>query len=248
MRNEGEGMIHRLGTPARMVRRTHGPFRGLPRVRQRLPLPAVVMIGVWLAGVAAGRADAPHEVLARLSANAAGIHTVDTAFVQEKHLAIMDRIMTMRGRIFMAKPDRLAWHVKEPIRYVMVMDDKAIRQWDSESRRETVMTLDANPALQVAVSQMRQWFSGDYARLTSEYRIALAQDDPVALSFVPYPDHPAAAYIERVVVRFTSDERYLAGITIEEKGGDRTELRFDDTKLNRDIPSAAWELRPMANE
>ncbi len=209
-----------------------------------------VIVVLWLAYFAAATADAgtPDEVLERLRANAAGIRTVETEFVQEKHLAIMDRTMTMRGRIFMAKPDRLAWRVDDPIRYVMVMDDKAIRQWDSESGQQTVMELDANPALQVAVGQMRQWFSGDYARLTSEYRITLERDDPVELTFVPLPENPAAGYIERVSVRFTDDERYLAGIMIEEKGSDRTELRFHGTKLNREIPSAAWQLNPTANE
>lgn len=208
----------------------------------------IIFVLCLACATATANAGAPDEVLERLRANAADIRTVETGFVQEKHLAIMNRTLTMRGRIFMAKPDRLAWRVDDPIRYVMVMDDKTISQWDSESGQQTVMALDANPALQVAVGQMRQWFSGDYARLTSEYRITIEREDPVELTFVPLLENPAAGYIERVSVRFTDDERYLAGIMIEEKGSDRTELRFHDTKLNREIPSAAWELRPAADD
>ncbi len=236
-------------SPSQTGRETADSKRRLENAAYRVRTSVAVIVVLCLACFAAtADAGAPDEVLERLSANAADIRTVETEFVQEKHLAIMDRTMTMRGRIFMAKPDRLAWRVDDPIRYVMVMDDKTIRQWDSESGQQTVMELDANPALQVAVGQMRQWFSGDYARLTSEYRITLEQEDPVALIFVPLPENPAAGYIKRVSVRFTDDELYLAGIMIVEKGSDRTELRFHGTTLNREIPSTAWELSPTANE
>ncbi len=206
---------------------------------------ALVGIG-WLLITGAPAQPTPdplHDVLTRLHGTISDVQTIETAFVQEKHLAMLQRVLTIRGNVYLAKPDRLAWHVAAPVRYTMIMDGNAIRQWDAESGRESRMSLDANPALQMATAQMRQWFVGDYLRLQSEYRITLDSQDPVKLTFVPRPDHPAAGYIDHVTVEFTNDERYLAGMTIVEQQGDRTTMRFHDTRLNGTIPDEAWDLR-----
>lgn len=203
-----------------------------------------VLLGLWVSAVGAEPwPDALSGVLARLSASVGGVQTIETAFVQEKHLAVLQHAISIRGKVYLAKPDRLAWHVAQPVRYTMIMDGNAIRQWDVESGRESRLSLTANPALQVAAAQMRQWFIGDYVRLQSEYRITQESDDPVRLTFVPRPDNPAAGMIDRVTVQFTQDERYLEAMTIVETGGDRTELRFFDTRLDQEIPAAAWDIR-----
>lgn len=105
------------------------------------------------------------------------------------------------------------------------------------------MSLQKNPALQVAIDQMQQWFVGDYQRLRSDYRIALAQEGPIQLTFVPLPGNAAKNYVKRVTVQFRADKRYIDRITVEEEGGDSTIIRFLDTKLNREISSDVWQVR-----
>ncbi len=208
----------------------------------------VCMAQAFAALCAAAAREAPAELLERLNAKAEAVRTVNTAFVQEKHLEMLQHKLTIHGKVYMEKPDRLAWHVEEPIRYIMVMDDRAIRQWDAESGQKSGMALDKNPALRMAVDQMRKWFSGDYRQLRYDYRITLDEEDPVSLTFVPLAENPASGHIGRVTVRFTDDERYLSSIIIEERGGDLTELRFYATELNGEIPFSAWDIDSAADE
>lgn len=181
--------------------------------------------------------------LAQLGATMGRLRTVQTAFVQEKTLRVLARPMEIRGKVYLAQPDRFAWHVAGPIRYTLLLQGSTVRQWDAESGSETRLSLDASPALRMATDQMRQWFSGDYDRLRSAYRITRTATEPLALQFVPAEDHPARGAIERVTVTFTHDARYLAVIDIVEQGGDRTLIRFHGTVLDGDIPDAAWDLR-----
>ena len=183
------------------------------------------------------------EILSSLSTNIAAVHSIETSFVQEKHLSVLDHVVTLKGKIYMVKPDRLAWHVVSPIRYSIVLEEGTVRQWDGETKSETRLSIEKNPVLQMAIDQMRQWFSGDYLRLRSEYRITLTQQQPIELTFVPLNSTEAGKYIERVSVRFRNDNRYVTGIMVEEKGGDRTDIRFHDTRLDQDIPSIAWDVR-----
>lgn len=206
---------------------------------------------LWAACAALGTAAAAElpgepvseEWLAQLGATMGRLRTVQTAFVQEKTLRVLDRPMVIHGKAYLAHPDRFAWHVAGPIRYTLLLQGSTVRQWDAESGKETRLSLDASPALRMAADQMRQWFAGDYARLGAAYRITRTASDPLALLFVPSADHPAHGAIERVAVTFTADARYLASIEILEQGGDRTLIRFHDTLLDGELPAAAWDLR-----
>ena len=201
------------------------------------------MLAVFGAVCSPAQDAALTEILSDLSSNLAAVRSVATGFVQEKHLSVLDHVVTLKGRMYMSEPDRFAWHVTEPIRYSIVMTGGTVRQWDGEAGSATQMSLEKNPVLQVAIDQMRQWFSGDYLRLRSDYRITLTQERPIELAFVPLDGNQAGKYIERVSVRFRDDRRYVAGIVVFEKGGDRTSITFHDTSLDQDIASRAWDVR-----
>jgi len=183
------------------------------------------------------------KTLTALSSNIVAVQSLKACFVQEKHLAVFDHVVTLKGRMYMAKPNRFAWHVFDPIRYSMVAMGETVHQWDGEARQESSVSLRKNPALRAATGQMKQWFLGDYLGLRSEYRVTLVQENPVSLTFEPLESNAAAKYIKRISVRFRKDNRYLDRITVEETGGDRTDLRFHDTALDGDIPSEAWDVR-----
>jgi len=53
------------------------------------------------------------DVLSRLEVKMSDIKTLQTGFVQEKNLAIFDRKIILKGKIFLQKPNLFAWHTKE---------------------------------------------------------------------------------------------------------------------------------------
>jgi outer membrane lipoprotein-sorting protein len=183
------------------------------------------------------------SALTVLSTNIAAVESLETRFVQEKRLSVLDHVVTLKGKMYMEKPNRFAWHVFSPIRYSMVMQGETVRQWDAESKHESKMSLQNNPALQVAIEQMQQWFLGDYLRLRSDYRIKLVQEEPIRLTFAPLPGSAASDYVEHVTVQFREDKRYIDRIIVREKGGDETDIQFSVTILDQPIRSEAWNVR-----
>lgn len=43
--------------------------------------------------------------------------TLKAEFVQEKEMALFKDKLVMKGRLYLRKPDRIAWHVDSPVRY-----------------------------------------------------------------------------------------------------------------------------------
>ncbi|WP_455382161.1 LolA family protein [Salinispira pacifica] len=184
------------------------------------------------------------QVLARLEARMSAVETLQSRFVQEKRLAILEQPLVLKGSLFMEKPARFAWHVREPVRYSMVIRDEEVRQWDEDTRRVQTLSLSRNPAFKIAIRQLRGWFSGAYQSMRGEYEVTVLEDAPVSLRFVPREGGFAKAAIESVTVVFESDERYIREMHIAEKGGDSTLLTFVDTRLNAPIDPSAWEVEP----
>ncbi|MBU0477903.1 outer membrane lipoprotein carrier protein LolA [bacterium] len=184
------------------------------------------------------------DVLSRLEVKMSEIKTLQTDFVQEKKLAIFDREIILKGKIFLKKPDLFAWHTEEPTRYSMVIRDDIISQWDEDIDQVQKVSMKDNPAFQTVVGQMRKWLSGIYMPLLEEYNITVLGQNPVSLKFTPRENTMAYNIINYVRIVFREDERYIHEIYINEKTGDSTLLRFNDTMLNTPIDDAAWEVKP----
>lgn len=184
------------------------------------------------------------EVLTRLERKMSGIQTLKTDFVQEKKLAILERSLVLKGTVFMQKPSLLAWHVREPLRYSLVIDDEVVRQWDEETDRIQRISLSKNVPFKTVLGQMKEWFSGTYSALLEEYDVTVLNSNGLALRFVPRSNSLAYNVIKSVTIVLREDERYIHQIRIEEKGGDSTILTFVDTLFNVPIDSSAWEVKP----
>ena len=185
-----------------------------------------------------------NAVLSRLEKKMSEIKTIKTAFIQEKELAVFKQKVVLKGSVYIEKPSRLAWHVDNPVKYVMIMSEDTITQWDEDTGRVQKMSLSKNPAFEAAIGQMRIWFSGSYAPLLKDYEILLLREKPVSLKFTPKPATLAGNVIKSVTVDFRKDEQYINKIFIEEKGGDTTSLLFVDTRLNIPVEDSAWKAGP----
>jgi len=210
---------------------------------------AAVAAPLW-ADPAAGGGDADEPavraVLQHLESRLAEVKTVQTAFRQERHLAVFAQTVTLEGRIVLENPGRLAWHVDKPVPYAMVMSDSEVAQWDEASGKVQHTSLAANPVLQAVAEQLRTWFAGRYTSLAETYDVAIERQHPCVLAFRPRAGSPVAKAIQKVTVGFREDERYVREIGIEETGGDRTTIVFTDTVLNAPVDATAWEVKPRA--
>jgi len=191
-----------------------------------------------LLGMGSARLHAESDTrifLAKLEDNFSLINTICADFVQEKELSYFDKKIRIKGVMCFDKPDFFGWHVTEPIVYSMVINGKTIRQWDEETRKVQTIHVESNPALQIMIVRMREWFTGNFTGFLEDYDFTIENKDPVILVFVPKETSPVADFIEKVKIIFKEDESYIRQIEINEKGGDRDVLIFDDVVLNEPL-------------
>jgi outer membrane lipoprotein-sorting protein len=191
-----------------------------------------------LAAVAApSRAGSPEEVLARLARNAAGIETLQGRVLQEKRLEMFQDTVSSRGRFAYRRPDRLRWELTDPVVTGFVLTGATGRRWRGLTGKTEPFALESDPMMRVVTGQLLASARADFGPLQKEYRISVASEAPVTLLLDPRTPNP---YVERVTVTFSPEADHVETVTVLEKGGDRTTIRFSDVEVNRPIPDGTF--------
>jgi outer membrane lipoprotein-sorting protein len=193
-------------------------------------------------GGAAQPANMP-VFLRDLGKKASNFKTLKTEFIQEKKMAMFKEKLVLKGRIFLQKPNRVAWHVDSPLRYSVLITDKLIRQWDEETNQVQEISLAKNPIFQNVLNQLTVWFSGEYGSLLDVNDVRVVKREPLVIEFVPRANNISKKVIKSITITFRDDQKYLQQIRIQEVSGDVTTLRFFNTIMNTPLDSRSFEVK-----
>ncbi len=191
----------------------------------------------------ADEASDVHDMLRGLGEKVSNFKSLKTNFVQEKNLAIFKNKIILRGRIYLQKPNKIAWHVDEPVKYSVLITDKSIRQWDEDTNQVQEIALSGNPVFQNVLNQLTVWFSGDYVSLLKDYNVRILKKSPLAFEFSPKENNVAGKIIKSITIGFREDKQYLQQIKILELSGDSTIIIFKDTVFNAPINNLDFEVK-----
>lgn len=183
------------------------------------------------------------QFMSELGKRASDFKSLKTDFVQEKRMAMFKEKMVMKGRIYLQKPSRIAWHVDSPVRYSVLITDKLIRQWDEDSDKVQEISLAKNPIFQNVLNQMNVWFSGEYGTMLDTNTVKILKNDPLVMEFIPKEGNIAKKVIRNITITFRSDQKYLQQIRILENSGDVTTIRFSNTQLNPPLNNSNFEVK-----
>jgi outer membrane lipoprotein-sorting protein len=171
--------------------------------------------------------------------------TLKTDFTQEKEMAMFKEKLVLKGRIYLQKPNRVAWHVDKPLRYSILITDKFIRQWDEDTDQVQELSLTKNPMFQNVIKQLTVWFSGEYGSLLESNDVRLVKRSPLTVEFSPRGNNEAGKVIKSITITFREDQTYLQQIRMQERSGDVTTITFTNTLVNAPLDSSDFEVRPV---
>ncbi len=188
------------------------------------------------------------DLLLQIERNISDFETLQTDFIQEKNLAIFKNKITIRGRIYLQKPRKVAWHVDEPIKYSVLITDKLIRQWDEGTDQVQEIALSDNPVFRIVTDQLTAWFSGRYAQLLDDYNVHINKQHPLEIDFIPNETNKVKKLIEFIKVTFREDEKYLQKIKFQEIRGDSTTIIFKNTFFNIPLDENVFKVSPVERQ
>ena len=181
--------------------------------------------------------------LQAIGKKASNFKTLKTEFTQEKKMVMFKEKLVMKGRIFLEKPNKIAWHVDSPLRYSVLITDKMIRQWDEDTNKVQEISLIKNPVFQNVLGQLTVWFSGEYGSLLDTNNVRVVKREPLVIEFIPLDNNVSKKVIKSITITFRPDQNYLQQLRIQEVSGDVTTINFLNTILNAPLDSKSFEVK-----
>ena len=180
------------------------------------------------------------QILDELKVAAVATETISSQFVQEKHLQIFREKLLSRGNFVYQKPDRLRWELLSPVASGFVLRGAEGERWNSLSRERSRFSAENDPIMGMIAQQLLAWARVDVAWLQSRYQMELLSARPLKLRLRPL-DQGEAGFIDYLQILFAANRRHIAEVLMAEQGGDSTLLRFNNVKLNRELPAGTFQ-------
>jgi len=175
-----------------------------------------------------------NDVFARISKAVKEVYTLSSAFGQERHTPMLKDAMISKGRFLFARPGRIRWETVDPVPAGFSVNGQEARRWQGTSGVPEKVNLSDAPFLQALIQQIVAWTSADFTSLKERYDLRITGEDPVTIALSPRLAGERD-YVDQVTLVFSPDLTYVTSVSILEKKGDETVIRFRDTVINEPI-------------
>lgn len=209
----------------------------------------VVALGPAAGGPAPPDPDAPElglrerldALFERVRQEQRDMRTLEADFVQRKDSEMLVEPEVARGTFSYRAPDRVRWEFQAPNPITVVIDDRKMTTWYRDLERADVLSVGrySDRILEYLGA------SGTLEQLLDYFRVEAAfPEDPAA----PYrlsldPRYPRIAKrIESMQVWIERERFVPVRLRYVEPGGDVTEYRFSEIRVNGEIPPERFEL------
>lgn len=175
--------------------------------------------------------------LSKLTENASSIQS---EFIQEKHLSFLTENITSKGEFYFKSPNKLRWEYSEPYNYIIVFSDKniyikdgdKINTFDTESNK---MFSEINNmmigTIQGNLFADNERFDVEYFENSSQYLLELS---PIQAEMKDM--------LNTIKIFIDKSDISVAKIKMMESSDDFTSIDFKNRKLNQIINDSKFEL------
>lgn len=164
------------------------------------------------------------------------LHSVQAAFVQEKHLKILVKPLVSTGTFAFQTPHSLRWEYRSPVRSLLLMHEGRIRKLIEREGRLEPDNGAGVEAMQVVFQDLGSWLDG---RFENNPMFVATRPDARTIVLTP-KEEGLRAMISRIELHLSEQAGVMERVVIVEGEAGATELRFTGAVVNRDIPVSVF--------
>ena len=165
--------------------------------------------------------------------------TIQSKFVQEKHMQLLTRGIVSQGSIVFKKPDKLRWEYVEPFQYLIILDggkihvkndgktstfDMATSKLFAEINNLIINTVKGNVLDEVK-------FDIEYFQSTTQYLVRMYTKDKTMKEFVSHLE-----------INFNKSDFTVGQIKLVEPNEDYTFIKFTNSIYNEPVDDNSFNF------
>lgn len=167
--------------------------------------------------------------------------TFQAGFVQKSYVKMMNQTLEAKGQVQIKKPGQMKWVYQAPDPQVLVSDNKTLWLYVPEDEQVTKM-----PVENIYSSNTPALFLAGKGKLTDSFLVTQVERGEKETTVVLVPKEEDDT-LDRLLLHADNKSFQIVGSSVYDKLGNRTEMRFNNILIDRDIPASTFQFQVPDN-
>jgi outer membrane lipoprotein-sorting protein len=186
--------------------------------------------------------NAVNEKLLSEKLNEASKNTksIESDFVQFKHMDILENDMESTGHFSFSTPDKVRWEYFTPYKYIIVINTGVM--WINDGKKTQKYDTETNKMFKEINDLMLGMLQGKILESKS-FKSALFENDKQVLAKLIPQTTEMKEFLSEIQLYFNKTDYSVNEIKMLEQSGDFTLIKFNNKKLNVVIPNSKFTVK-----
>lgn len=158
--------------------------------------------------------------------------SIQSVFIQEKALSVLDEKIFTRGKFYFKSPGKLRWEYTEPFEYLIVLNGESVIIKDED--RVSKYDIQSNNVFKEINDLMIELVQGKVLD-NEKYQVGYFENGKeYILDLIP-DQEGMRAFLSNIYVYIDQSDYSVVGIKMVESSGDYTRISFSEKLINPQI-------------
>jgi outer membrane lipoprotein carrier protein len=165
------------------------------------------------------------------------ISTFEADFTQSSYVKMMNQTQKIKGKVKIKKPGKMKWVYNAPDTQILISNGKSLWLYVPEEEQATKVPMES-----IYSSNTPALFLAGKGKLTQSFNVESVSEENqnILVTLIPKDEDQGLA---RLVLHADKKNYQITGSTVYDKLGNKTEILFSRTRINREIAEEQFQLK-----
>ena len=181
------------------------------------------------------------QVKQQINTAASTLQTMQCDFLQTKQLKMLNQELTVRGKMYYQKSDRLRWEYTEPYSYIFILNgDKVLLK---NQNRHDVIDVNQNQLFRQIAHVMVNSVVGGCLTDDKRFKTTITTSHKEWIATLQPLRKDMKQMFQQIIIHFNSQNAMVTAVELIEKNGDKTFITLKNIRQNEPIKDGLFAVR-----
>ena len=170
---------------------------------------------------------------------AMNISTIESDFIQEKHLTMLEEVLISKGYFCYKKDNKVRWEYKTPIQYLILINEGNFTIYDGNKKSE--FDVNSNAIFKKINDMIVNSIQGSILE-DENFTISYFENSEFYLTKLIPIEKNIKKMLHSINIYFDKKDFSVSMMKMNETSGDYTDIKFINKKMNEAIPDSIFSI------
>lgn len=177
----------------------------------------------------------------QLNAMTNSLKTIESDFVQEKNMAMLEEKIISRGTFCFKKPGMIRWQYNEPYKYLVIINNNKVLIKDENKTNK--FDMKSNKVFRKVNELLTDCMQGTVLSKRTEYIVSFYENESFFIVKLLPLSKNMKEFIGNILIYFDRKDFSVSKIDMVEPSGDNTLISFKNKKINQPVADEKFIIK-----